>query len=139
MDFQHFWKERTWSFQANGVFSRVEGSKEAISATQTSIGHLFQRSTADHVSVDSNRTSLAGHGGTITLAKYGGKPGKLGQLLKFQTGATWRSPELELNDIGFMQTADEMDKSIDLEERDALPGDAVRSTRPHPGAGSGHG
>ncbi len=108
VDFQHFWKNRTWNFRARGIFSRVEGSETAIAATQTSFGHLFQRPNADHVNVDDSRTSLTGHGGTLALAKFGGKSGKLGQVLKFETGVTWRSPELELNDIGFMQTADEI-------------------------------
>ncbi len=108
VDFQHFWKNRTWNFRARGIFSRVEGSETAIAATQTSFGHLFQRPNADHVNVDDSRTSLTGHGGTLSLAKFGGKSGKLGQVLKFETGVTWRSPELELNDIGFMQTADEI-------------------------------
>ena len=108
LDFQHFWKNRTWNFRARGIFSRVEGSETAIAATQTSFGHLFQRPNAKHVELDDTKTSLTGHGGTIALGKFGGKSGKLGQVLKFETGVTWRSPELELNDIGFMQTADEI-------------------------------
>ena len=107
-DFQHYWKNRTWTFRAKGIFSRVEGSKEVIYNTQTSIGHLFQRNDADYVEVDPNRTSLTGTGGTVAIAKYGGKQGPKGQILKFETGATWRSPELEINDFGFMQTADEI-------------------------------
>ena len=108
VDFQHFWKSRTWTFRAKGIFSRVEGSPEAIENTQYSFRHLFQRNDADYVKVDPTRTSLTGHGGTVALAKYGGKQGPKGQIFKFETGGTWRSPELELNDIGFMQTADEI-------------------------------
>lgn len=108
IDFQHYWKNRAWTVRAKGIFSRVEGSAQAIANTQTSFEHLFQRSGADYVKVDATRTSLTGHGGTVALAKYGGKQGPKGQLFKFETGATWRSPELELNDIGFMQTADEI-------------------------------
>ena len=112
VDFQHYWKNRTWTFRAKGIFSRVEGTPEAIENTQTSFEHLFQRSDADYVEVDPHRTSLTGHGGTVSIAKYGGKQGPIGQLFKFQTGLTWRSPELELNDIGFMQTADEINHFI---------------------------
>ncbi len=36
------------------------------------------------------------------------KSGKLGQVFKFETGVTVRSPELELNDIGFMLTSNEI-------------------------------
>lgn len=107
-DFQHFWKNRTWTFTARGIFSQVNGTKEAIDNTQTAFEHLFQRPGANHVDVDPNKTSLFGHGGTIKLAKFGGKQGKKGQLFKFETGVTWRSPELEMNDIGFQLTADEI-------------------------------
>ncbi|MEZ4934800.1 MAG: DUF5916 domain-containing protein [Saprospiraceae bacterium] len=111
VDFQHFWKNRTWTFQAKGLFSRVEGTPEEIERTQTSIGHLFQRPDADYVKVDSKRTSLTGHGGTVTLAKYGGKQGyPKGQLFKFQTGAISGACQNSLNSmiLGFMQTADEI-------------------------------
>jgi hypothetical protein len=108
VDFQHFWNNRAWNFSARGIFSRVNGSPEAILNTQTSFEHLFQRPNADHVSVDPTRTSMTGHGGTIKLSKFGGKQGEKGQIFKFETGLTWRSPELETNDIGFQLTADEI-------------------------------
>ena len=108
LDFLHYWKKRTWYIRGNVVFSHVQGSKEAILNTQTAFEHLFQRSDASEVSVDSNRTSLTGMGGTIRFGKIGGKSGKLGQVFKFETGVTFRSPELELNDIGFMFTSNEI-------------------------------
>jgi len=108
LDFLHYWKKRTWYIRGNVVFSQVQGSKEAIVNTQKGFEHLFQRSDANEVSVDSNRTSLTGMGGTIRFGKNGGKSGKLGQVFKFETGLTVRSPGLELNDIGFMLTANEI-------------------------------
>jgi hypothetical protein len=51
---------------------------------------------------------LTGTGGTVRFGKVGGKGGKMGQVLKFETGLTFRSPELELNDIGFMLTSNEI-------------------------------
>lgn len=108
LDFLHFWKNRTWYIRGNIVVSHVQGTKEAILNTQTAFEHLFQRPGAKEVSVDSNRTSLTGMGGTIRFGKAGGKSGKLGQVFKFETGVTLRSPQLELNDIGFMLTANEV-------------------------------
>ena len=107
-DFQHFWKNRWWYVKANTVFSRVEGSREAILETQTGFVHLFQRSNAGHLSVDSTRTSLTGTGGSLRIGKIGGKPDSLGGVFKFESGVTWRSPELELNDVGFLLAADEI-------------------------------
>lgn len=108
LDFLHFWNNRTWYVRGNVVFSRVEGTKEVIANTQRAFEHLFQRTNAPEVGVDPNRTSLTGTGGTVRFGKIGGKSGKLGQVFKFETGATYRSPELELNDIGFMLTANEI-------------------------------
>ena len=108
LDFQRFWKNRFWYFKANALFSRVEGSENAILQTQTEFVHLFQRSNAGHLAVDSTRTALSGTGGTFRIGKIGGKPDSLGGVFKFESGFTWRSPELELNDVGFMQAADEI-------------------------------
>ena len=108
LDFLHFWKNRTWYFRGNVVFSNVNGTKEAILNTQTSFEHLFQRPNAPEVEVDSGRTSLTGMGGTFRLGKIGGSSGKHGEVFKFETGVTVRSPQLELNDIGFMLTTNEI-------------------------------
>ncbi len=102
IDFLHQWKGRTWYLGANMVMSHVKGSESAILRTQRSISHLFQRVDAEHVSIDPTKTSLTGTGGDI-------KFGKAGQgHFKFETGITWRSPELELNDLGFMREADDI-------------------------------
>ena len=108
VDFLHYWKNRFWYVRGNVVFSHVQGTKEAILNTQTAFEHLFQRTDAREISVDSNRTSLTGTGGTIRFGKGAGKQGKHGEVFKFETGVTFRSPQLELNDIGFMLTANEI-------------------------------
>jgi hypothetical protein len=108
IDFQHYWKDRKWYIKANMVFSSVIGSKATIYNTQTSFEHQFQRTNATEVELDSSRTSLSGTGATFKLGKAGGTQGKNGQLFKFETGLTYRSPELEINDIGFMLTANEI-------------------------------
>lgn len=107
-DFLHYWKNKYWYIRGNLVFSHVTGTKAAILRTQTSFEHLFQRIGATEFKVDSNRSSLTGTSGTFKIGKNSGKTGKLGQVFRFETGATWRSPQLELNDIGFMLTTDEI-------------------------------
>ncbi|OQP45380.1 hypothetical protein A4D02_33835 [Niastella koreensis] len=108
LDFFHTWKNRTWYIRGNMIFSEVQGTQAAITNTQTAFEHLFQRIDARNLAVDSNRTSLTGTGGTFRFGKIGGKSGRHGRLFKFETGVTLRSPELELNDIGFMLTANEI-------------------------------
>jgi Domain of unknown function (DUF5916)/Carbohydrate family 9 binding domain-like len=99
-DFYHDWKKKTYYVKLNTVFSFVQGTKTAILETQESSRRYFQRPDADHVTLDPSRTSLSGHGGTIAF----GKDGSGG--LRYSGGFTWRSPGLELNDIGFLRAAD---------------------------------
>ena len=101
LDLRHWWKDRTYFVQANMVFSQVSGSTEAITRTQNAFEHYFDRPDADHLSLDTTATSLMGTGGVL-------KVGRLNKAWMFETGATWRSPGLELNDIGFMNNADEI-------------------------------
>ncbi len=101
LDLIHWMKERTYLLTANVIFSQVKGSPEAILNTQTSFEHYFQRPDASYLEVDSNATALSGHGGTLKLSKYKGR-------WRFDGGFTWRSPGLELNDLGFMNNADEV-------------------------------
>jgi len=99
-DFYHCWKEKTYYFSLKTVFSNVNGSREAIRETQESAVHYFQRPDATHINFNVDRTSLFGHGGTLSFGKQGGGH------LNFSTGATWRSPGLELNDMGYLRSAD---------------------------------
>ena len=101
-DAKHQWKNREYFAEGNIVVSHVKGSKEAITATQASLTHLFGRVDASHVEIDPNRTSLTGTGGRFTAGKQGG-----GNWI-YNAGVIWRSPELELNDIGFLRQADEI-------------------------------
>ena len=102
MDFRHTWKNRNFYIEGNTIISYVTGSKEAIERTQRSITRLFQRTDADHVNVDPTRTSLTGTGGKINIGKQGGGN------WRYNGGLVWRSPELELNDVGFLRETDEI-------------------------------
>ena len=99
IDFVHKWKNKTWEINFSQYFSHVAGTENAILRTQTSWGHLFQRPDATHLSVDSTRTSLTGQGGKLVFGKLGGN-------LKFISAVAWKSPGLEINDIGYMRQAD---------------------------------
>ncbi|WP_298502217.1 DUF5916 domain-containing protein [uncultured Maribacter sp.] len=102
LDFKHNWKDRNYYFQGNIVTSHVTGSAKAIEDTQRGITHLFQREDAGHVRVDPTRTSLTGTGGKLEYGKAGGGN------WRYEAGVVWRSPELELNDVGFLRQTDEI-------------------------------
>lgn len=100
VDFEHSWKNRTYFISIKTVFSHVRGSREALLRTQRSPLRYYQRPDAGHVTLDPNRVSLTGHGGTAYAAKLGNGH------FSYMAGVTWRSPGLELNDMGYQRQAD---------------------------------
>lgn len=99
LDFVHKWDNKNWEFNTSLYFSNINGTPGAITRTQRSWSHLYQRPDASHLALDSTRTSLTGHGGKIVIGKPGGN-------LKFINAVAWKSPGLELNDVGYMRQAD---------------------------------
>ena len=120
LDFKHQWQNRAYFMEASMVMSHVQGSKESIKITQENLTHLFNRVDASHLKVDPNRTSLTGTGGRFGIGKVGG------QHWNYNAGFKWVSPELELNDIGFMRSADEMIQYANLRYRTIKPVGVLR-------------
>ncbi|WP_346860446.1 DUF5916 domain-containing protein [uncultured Draconibacterium sp.] len=100
IDFVHKWNDKTWFVDAGIYGSQVNGTEEAILNTQTAYSRTYQRPDADYVTLDSTRTSLSGYGGKFTIGKESGR-------LKFAAIFNWKSPGLEINDIGFSPEVDE--------------------------------
>ena len=115
IDFQHNWKNRKYYAIGNVVASHVAGSREAITRTQYSLTHLFQRVDARHVEVDTMRTSLTGTGGRVEIGKS-----SVGHW-RYYTAVLWRSPELELNDVGFLRQADEVRQYASISHQTLKP------------------
>jgi len=80
--------------------SRVEGSPEAITATQLASAHYFQRPDQTHAMLDATRTALQGFAGYARAAKALG-------FWTWELRYSTRSPGFEANDMGFMRRADE--------------------------------
>lgn len=99
MDFVHNWKKRKYYVAGKGFFSDVKGSEEAISNLQLASTHYFQRPDATHLEYDDTKTNLSGHGGEIEGGKRSGKFRATGSF-------SWRSPGVDLNDVGYMYQAD---------------------------------
>lgn len=101
-DFTQFFKNKTYLFEIKTYFSMVKGSTDAITRTQRSSARYYQREDAEHIEVDTSRTSLLGNGGSIMIGKVGNA--------KFQFGGflNWKSPGVELNDIGYIRQVDQI-------------------------------
>ena len=106
IDFTNYWDEKSYYVSAKATFSTVSGSREAITDLQESPQHYFQRSDASHLSVDTTLTRLSGHGGSVGGGKVGGGHWTMGGW------TTWRSPGLELNDMGYMRIGDFVNQTL---------------------------
>src|SRR5665647_3814017 len=101
VDFTQYFKNKSWMFNLNTAFSLVEGSKKAITNTQESSAHYFQRPDKDYALLDTNRTSLEGAGGRMQVMKLNGHWNFLGAVL-------WKTPRFETNDLGYMRVTDQV-------------------------------
>jgi len=100
IDFTQYFGDMNYIIQARAAFSTVTGTEEMIARTQRSVIHNFRRPDADYTEYDPTRRSLTGTGGNLMAGKIGGN-------WQFLYLSTWKSPSLELNDVGYMQVADQ--------------------------------
>ncbi|MBX2915418.1 MAG: carbohydrate binding family 9 domain-containing protein [Cyclobacteriaceae bacterium] len=122
VDVLHHWKKRMYYVNAKGMFSHVTGSTEAIAATQRSSVRFFQRPDNRHTEFDATRKSLTGTGGQVVIGK------KSGNLVS-DLGVVWQSPELELNDVGFMPQTDIISQWFWMQYRILKPKGITRAQR----------
>ncbi len=111
----------TYSVDALGGFSQVNGDSAAILRLQRSSARYFQRPDAKSYRVDSMRTSLAGANGRLSLRKNDGEHW-LGNV-----STEFKSPGFELNDAGRLGRADEIEGSAEIEYRETNPGPVFRN------------
>jgi hypothetical protein len=98
-DFRHRFRGGRYELSGSLDFSRVAGSAQAIANTQQDATHYYQRPDAG-VTFDSTRTSLSGHAEGLQFGKVAG-------AVLFQTNIERRSPGFEINDLGYLQRADQ--------------------------------
>jgi hypothetical protein len=82
---------------------------------QTSSARYYQRPDANYVHLDSSLSHLAGNGGSVRVGK--GSNGKW----RYSAGLYWRSPGLELNDIGYSQESDMIGQNISVGYLETVP------------------
>jgi hypothetical protein len=121
LDFRHEWRNRVWGVSGFVSGSHVEGSRSAIRLAQRSPWRYFQRPDADHLELDTTRTSLTG---LSTQAQ-----------LQYRQGRHWRysllagttTPGYEVNDIGFQFRADRVDGQLNVGYVEPRPGSVLRN------------
>jgi hypothetical protein len=99
IDFRQYFSDKKYYISTSFVGSHIQGSTDAITAQQESSRRYFYRPDADYMTYDTSRTSLSGYGGNFLFTK------QVNKGLSFMANITWRSPGLELNDMGYMRRA----------------------------------
>ena len=100
LDFTNYWKNKAYFLGMKTVFSSLNGNTKSITELQESSQRYYQRPDATHLDLDTTLTTLTGYGGTISGGKIGDGHWRYGGFV------TWRSPGLELNDMGYLRQAD---------------------------------
>ncbi|MCA0376817.1 MAG: carbohydrate binding family 9 domain-containing protein [Gemmatimonadetes bacterium] len=96
--------------------TRVDGDTAAIRRLQTASTRFFQRPDMTHAPLDPLRTSLSGYSLMLRADKDAGRRILWGAELKAE------SPGFELNDLGRMQSTDDIEYNADLQVRETRPG-----------------
>src|ERR1035437_2382919 len=100
IDLLHQWHDMEYYLDAKIVGSNITGSHDAMTNLQQSSARYYQRPDIQNVHIDTISNRLSGYGGDVKIGK--GSKG----LWRYSTELIWRSPGLDLNDLGFMQMAD---------------------------------
>jgi hypothetical protein len=115
LNFARYFKNRNYALQGKAVFSQVTGSRQAITGLQTNAVHYYQRPGAEHLRFDPNATSLSGHGGELSFGRTENS------RWRFSNTFRWKSPGLDLNDIGYLRQADSLSNEVEVGYEEPQP------------------
>jgi len=120
LDLLHYWNNKNYFLEVKSIANQLQGSSESILKKQLGPIHRYQRPDADYLEVDSLREQLGGHGGLVQVGKKGGK-------FNFNLQGQYRSPGLNLNDMGYIRQADFIGESADVSYKMNDPGVWIRN------------
>jgi hypothetical protein len=118
---QHQWNDRDWALNGFFAASHVRGDPAAMIRIQRSSNHYFQRPDATRLSVDSAATSLTGAQWRLQLSRQNGV---------HWTGGGWigeTTPGLEVNDLGYSRSSEDLEAGASLSYREIRPGSWYKS------------
>ncbi|MEO5799995.1 MAG: DUF5916 domain-containing protein, partial [Gemmatimonadales bacterium] len=119
LDFKLRTQQGKYEFTGFVGASYVEGDSTAIARLQRGSAHYFQRPDQDHIGYNPGRTSLSGYTASLRHDKNAGYSFWGIQLIA-------RSPGFEINDLGRMPTADDIDFNADFGLRNSKPHQSYR-------------
>ena len=120
IDLLHYWDNKNYFIELKSMASLLDGSSDAILQKQLSNTHRYQRADAGYLEVDSLMEQLTGHGGLVKIGKKGGK-------INFELLGHYRSPGLDLNDLGYIRQADFVGQGAEIAYKMNEPGNWIRN------------
>jgi hypothetical protein len=120
IDFQHNWKQRKYFIDVKSFFTDIRGDRKSISKLQFSPVHNYQRLDAEYLKYDTLKTSLSGWGGSLQGGKRSGKLRVIGTL-------NWRTPGVDLNDVGYLYQADAIKEMVNVTYKVSQPKGIIQS------------
>ena len=116
-------KNGEYEIGGHAGFSYVHGSESALTGVQLSSARYFQRPDQTYALLDTLRTSLSGYSIGLNAEKAGGR-----HWTGF-AGIGADSPGFELNDVGRLRTADDIEVEAGVNYRENTPGSLFRRYR----------
>jgi hypothetical protein len=122
IDLLTYSKEREYFLDFKGIFSYINGGKDAMVSLQRSALHYYQRPDAAlYLGVDSTIRSVTGTGGYISAGRLGNK------RFIFSEKLSWWSPGFDLNDMGYLLMADVLENLTQVGIRQTEPKQLLRN------------
>ncbi len=115
-DFKLRSADGTYQAYLYGATTALIGDPAAITATEESSAHYFQRPDAKYLHLDTDARDMVGWQAVASGSKRSGE-------WQGNTFVSFESPRYELNDLGALQSADDIDVSADVRRVDITPGD----------------
>jgi hypothetical protein len=109
-----------YEVRGHAGFSYVQGDRHAITLRQNSSARYYNRPDNDYKDLDTLATSMSGYSVSLQASKNAGKH------WLWSTGVWADSPGLELNDIGVIRRADDIQSWFFLNYRETTPGKVFR-------------
>jgi len=99
LDFVQYFKRKTYYVEGKAIVSSINGTEQGITFIGNQNVHRFQRPDASYLQHDSATTFLTGTGGEMKIGKQGGK-------WRYSLAGSWLSPNLDINDAGYIRQSD---------------------------------
>ena len=123
LDWRIRWMEGRYALSGWAGFSHVAGDSLAIARIQRSSAHYYQRPDAEHLDYNTALRSLNGYTASIRADKDAGRHILWGAQVLAE------SPGYEVNDIGRVQSSDDVEYNADIQIRETVPGRLFQNWR----------